>query len=367
MIRRRSHEVSSQSTFTILGPRWLSIAAALGYALLATSTSMIIAQLEGRLTQVQYALVPGRGMVEVIPFIWNVSTLVDFVVLNPIIIFFLLKAHQKRQEIYAELKAGEQIPPYHRFGLAVVAIAFGFTAMKIYVSGFNQFYDATIVPNLDSSTQITATGWVVFGWTAIFVSYLFYGCAEQAFYTNYVIKLRKDDLQYKPLHHDQAGGVRFIMEPSLTFAYAMIALLLILLVFIIHDKILYHISDSNRLWGFAFYPAIIIPLFVLPFWHLHTLMKERRDEYLYEISGALDEILMTARLMKANIGTARLQENITSMEYIDKYRKTVGGFPTWPLPLSILAPPLGTIIASVFPLVQKLLVVLLSRFAVGLQ
>ena len=97
-----------------------------------------MAQVEGRLWSLQSALAPGQGIVQITPFVSNFSTLADFIVLNPLIIFFLLKAHQNRRKIYAE--AGEQIPPYHKFGLAIVAFAFGVTAMRLYVGGFNQFF-----------------------------------------------------------------------------------------------------------------------------------------------------------------------------------------------------------------------------------
>lgn len=335
---------------------------ALGYSVLATSTSMIVAQIEGRLWHHQDIVISGGRVVRVAPFIENVSTLADFILLNPIIILFLLSATQKRREVYVKMQAGEQIPLYHRIGLTVLAVAFGFTAMKVYVGGFNQFFDATIIPSGIDSTQITGAGWVVFSWTAIFISFLFYSCAEQAFYAKYVISLRKKDLPYRPLHYDRAGGARFLMEPSLKFAYAMIALLIVFAAFIVYDKILHHISDSNRLWGFVFYVAIIVPLFVFPFLRLHTLMKERRDEYLIEVSGALDEILLTAKMIKTNISVSKIQKNISSMEYYERYRKTVTEFPVWPLPLAISAPPIGSIVAALLPLGQKLITIVLAQF-----
>jgi hypothetical protein len=45
----------------------------------------------------------------------------------------------------------------------------------------------------------------------------------------------------------------------------MIGMFLILVVFFIHDWVLYKITESNRLWGFALYVGIAVPLFVLPF------------------------------------------------------------------------------------------------------
>jgi hypothetical protein len=105
----------------------------------------------------------------------------------------------------------------------------------------------------------------------------------------------------------------------------------------------------------------MLPLFILPFWHLHRLMKERRDEYLFDLPNLVEELLASIRMLKENDDAADVQKRLSSIDYVEKYRKMVMGFPVWPLPLPLSMPPIGSIIVAALPLLQKGLAFALSR------
>lgn len=140
------------------------------------------------------------------------------------------------------------------------------------------------------------------------------------------------------------------MEPSLSAGYAMIGLLATFIVFIIHDRILYHI-ESNRLVGFGLYIVIALPLFALPFHKLHQLMKVRRDEYLFD---SLDQTLVDARRAGDKKDWTALAECVEAIESADKYRKLVCAFPIWPAPIALALPSLSSVAAAIIPFIQKL-------------
>jgi hypothetical protein len=335
---------------------------ALSYSIICTSSSMLVAYAEGRLLDSDYIFISADRTAEIVPFIKNVSTLADFILLNPLVIFFLQTSRLQKRIVYEKMSAPNPLSPYHRFGLLILSLLFGAYAMKFYVEG-SQFFDATLIPGLDGTSQITMTGWVVYSWTAVFIAFLFFGCAEQGFHVSYIIRLSEKDIPYVPLHDDESGGVRFLMEPSLSFGYAMIALLLVFVVFIVQDRLIYHI-ESNRLLGFALYIIVAIPSFGLPFYHLHRLMRARRAEYFFEISTAISRNISEPKNLRQ--GTwSEVQNYLSAIENIEKYKKALSAFPVWPAPVSLSLPPFGSIIAASLPVAHKLVTLALSGIGIA--
>jgi hypothetical protein len=222
--------------------------------------------------------------------------------------------------------------------------------MKFYVQG-SQFFDATLVPSQSGQPQVTITGWIVYSWTAIYIAWMLFAGLEHGFHLAQIMKLRPNEIPYAPFHADGGAGVRFIMEPSLNVGYALIGLLTTFVVFIIHDRIIYHI-ESNRLLGFAIYVLVALPMFGLPFLKLHQLMKARRDEYLFD---SLDESLSAARSAGERKDWNGLVTYLAAVESADKYRKIVCTLPIWPVPIAPTLPSLGSIAAAIFPLIQKII------------
>jgi hypothetical protein len=311
-------------------------------------TSVVAAHLEGRLTTPQHVTLPGGIPTSIIPFSRNVSTLVDFLVLDPLVIYFLLRSRMQWRAVNQRLKTNGGLTPYHRVGLMTLCAMLGIFAMKFYVEG-SIFYDATLIPKSNGQSTVTVTGWIVYSWTAAYIALLSFCVIEHGVHVARLLTLSESDIPYAPFHPDGAGGIRFLMEPSLTTGYAMIGLLATFVIFLIHDKILYHI-DSNRLLGFGIYIVVALPLFGLPFWKLHQLMKARRDKYLFD---SLDQTLADARIAGDRKDWTALAGCVAAIESADKYKKLVGAFPVWPVPLALALPSLSSVAAAVIPFLQK--------------
>jgi hypothetical protein len=327
----------------IASPSGLAIA----FAILATMTSVVAAHLEGRLTTPAQAASPGGTSISIVPFSRNFSTLVDFAVLNPFVIYFMQLSRTQRTVVNARLKTKE-LSLYHRAGLMIICAMLGIYAMKFYVEG-SRFYDATLIPGTNGQVTVTVTGWIVYSWTALYIAWLSFSAIEHGAHIAGLMALSESDIPYAPFHPDGAGGVRFLMEPSLSAGYAMIGLLATFVVFVIHDRILYHI-DSNRLLGFGLYIVVALPMFALPFWKLHQLMKARRDALLFD---SLDQTLSDARTAGDRKDWAALAGCVAAIESADKYRKLVSAFPVWPVPLALTLPSLSSAAAAMVPFVQK--------------
>jgi hypothetical protein len=336
---------------TIASPSGLAIS----FAILATMTSVVAAHLEGRFTAPEQPIIPGGISISIVPFSRNLSTLVDFAILDPFVIYFLQRSRIQRCAVDARLKTKQGLSPYHRVGLMVICAMLGIYAMKFYVEGSrfyvegSRFYDATLIPGANGQATVTVTGWIVYSWTALYIAWLSFSAIEHGVHVARLMALSDSDIPYAPFHPDGAGGVRFLMEPSLTVGFAMIGLLATFVVFIIHDRILYHI-ESNRLLGFGLYIVVALPLFALPFWKLHELMKARRDKYLFD---SLDQTLADARIASDRKDWTALAGCVAAIESADKYTKLVGAFPIWPVPLALALPSLGSTAAAMIPLVQK--------------
>jgi hypothetical protein len=321
---------------------------AISFAILATVTSVVAAYLEGRLTTATHATSPDGTSISIVPFSGNVSTLVDFILLDPLVIYFLQRSRIQRRVTDAVLKARQGLSPYHRVGLMIICAMLGIYAMKFYVEG-SRFYDASLIPGANGQATITVTGWIVCSWTALYIAWLSFSAIEHGAHVVRLMSLAESDIPYSPFHPDGAGGVRVLMDPSLSFGYAMIGLLATFVVFVIHDKVIYHIH-SNRLLGFGLYIIVAVPLFALPFCKLHELMKTRRDKYLFD---SLDQTLADARIAGDRKDWTALAGCVAAVESADKYRKLVNAFPVWPVPLALALPSLSSAAAAMIPFVQK--------------
>lgn len=323
---------------------------AVTYGVSATTSSVIAAYCEGRLTAVQSLNTRTGISTQIVPFIGNYSTLADFILLNPFVIYFLQRARLEQHQIDARLGGGSILPLYHRFGAAIVCIALGAFAMKLYVEG-SPFFDATLIPDASAGSAVTVTGWIVYSWTAFYISWLLFSGLEHGAHVRRILILKPENIPYAPFHSDGAAGIRFLMAPTLSAGYALVGLLLTFLMFAIHDKVLYHIN-SNRLFGFILYVAVALPMFVLPFEKLHRLMKARRDDYL---SISVEEALSGIRLASDRKDWEKFSGYMTAIENADKYRKIVRAFPIWPMPLVLALPSLGSVVGALIPIVQKII------------
>jgi len=328
----------------LASPLGLSIA----FAFLATTTTALCAYFEGRLLREEHLTLADGRSVSIIPFSRNISTLADFIFLNPLAIYFLQLSRIQRRIAEQRLKIKSRPAAYHRLGLSILCAVLGAYAMKFYVEG-SPFYDATMIPSMGGQATITTTGWIVYSWTAAYIAWVLFAGFEHGFHITSILSLTARDIPYSPLNPDRAGGIKFLMDPSLSAGYAMIVLLTTFAIFIVHDRIIYHIH-SNRLLGLAVYVVVAVPLFAMPFWKLHQLMKTRRDDYLFD---SFEQALVDAQEAATRKDWVALAQYVAAVESVDKYRKLVSSFPVWPAPFVLALPSVSSIVVALVPLAQK--------------
>lgn len=315
------------------------------YGVTALGLSLSAAQVEGRLFS---------AVANVHPFRDNISTIVDFALLNPLVIFFLTKSAQQKKNAYYRMGVKQPVSLYHRIGWGLVALSLGVAAMKSYVAGFlnGSYLDATIILHGGTPT-ITTTGWIVFTFTALFIAFIAFMAFEEIVYVRFILALHPQDAPYAPFHADESGGLRFLADPSLTAIYAAMSIAAIFLIFIVQDHIISKISASNRLYLISIYAPSVLILLGLPLYRLHLLMVKRRQNYLNGIAAFMDKTL-AANSDKPVSDVEQVKEYLSIVECVEKYRKLCSELPRWPIPVKSLIAPASSAIASLAPLLQKL-------------
>jgi hypothetical protein len=317
--------------------------AAVSFALSAIMLSAIVAALENRLMAAETG---------VQPFIKNVSTIVDFLILDPLMIAAFLSAVRSIRDIGINLPDRFLIPP---------SVAGGFGVMAAYYGSFsfNGFRDALILgPGLYG---ITATGWVVFFFTAVVMSVVFYALFAQAIYIGYVRRLAQCDISYRPLHMDGCAGLRSRAAPAWYMLNGLVLLLLVFMLFYVQDNYINHIKRSLRLEGFVVYLIIAPLVFLAPVYHLRRLMLQHRSRLISKVDTAYDSLCFDQlSLAPADAGTVEGQ-----IAALIRLRSTVSAFPTWPLPVPQLAQSVAYYVGPLTGTVLKL-APSVSKYVVGI-
>lgn len=338
---------------------------ALMYAVFAFGSSVIAAHFQGYLLSIPVEI-QKLSAKPVWPLINNMSTLLDFALLNPLTIFLLQKSSRSTLDTQWQIKKEKIFSLYHKIGLIVLSAVIAVASMNFYYSAFlsGQYYDSNILPG-PNGPYISLSGWVVFFWTSFFMALLFYRVFTYAWHVFFIVSLAEDDIDYTPFHPDESGGLRFLVTPSLTFLYAMMVLLAIFIVFAFQDTF-YQINESNRYIGFAIYAGLSVPLFFAPLFHIHLLMKRKQRQYLADVhvyaKSVFENKLQTER-KKTQI--EKLQERMTyvdSVESVDKYKNVITSFPLWPLPKKTFVTPIISFVGSLLPLAFKFLSPYVTQF-----
>ncbi|MDV7341513.1 hypothetical protein RYZ26_18025 [Terasakiella sp. A23] len=317
---------------------------ALGYCLLSLLTSIGAAYHEGTLLDPVKISYQGRDLV-LHPYIHNFSTLIDFALLNPLAIFFILRARRHRVTVSEKVSKSLGVSTYHYIGISILCALLAFMAMRFYVGGFlvGDYFSETIGLGPDNKPFITITGWIVFTWTWLFIAVLFWGCAEQGIHVFDIVRWNKDDIQYHPFDSDEAGGQKFLMVPSLHFTYAMISVLMIFVVFYVQDSVA-QIEESNRLWGFGIYLLIVGPLFSIPFMKIHRLMYAHRKQILKKAYDVLDPKDEKSADDPVN----------HYLKVAERYKALAESLPVWPLSWKNYGLPVASLVSASVPIIKKM-------------
>ena len=165
---------------------------ATSYMFLASASSMLLAiQTDSLLEPRQLTL--GNSQFIIHPFISNVSTFFDFLILNPTIIFLLQKTILSIHEANSILPRKFKISSYHQFGIFFLSIVLSFWFMKLYISGnlSVSHFDSNIFPDKHGAPYITSSGWVVFFWTWLFIAFLFNRSISYSFFCGFPSKSQR--------------------------------------------------------------------------------------------------------------------------------------------------------------------------------
>lgn len=303
------------------------------FSVVATGSSCIAAALEGRLLTAE---------VGVKPLIANLSTLVDFLILDPLGIYFSLRCVTAAAALDIPTTTLRRLTG--AFVIAVICMAF-------YVRSFleGRFLDAAVsAPGIGG---ITVTGWVVFSWTTVFLAVICLGLMAQVAYCLAIFRLTPHEMRYYPLHQDRSGGMMRFAEPAWHFLNAMLILFAISIGFVVQDWLINRVDSSLRLQGSVAYALVAIPLFLAPVLRLRHFMIQHRD-------GILRQLYLSHPVIGVPLfdrAPADLRGILPEVESFLRLRNQVEQFPTWPLPLAVRVKVLPYLIGPVVPLALKLL------------
>ncbi len=344
----------------LIAPRALEspFTAAFAYSILATGTSALAAAVEGRLIDGTH-IYWGRTQLFVHPFASNFSTLLDFAILNPLVIFFLFRSRQTVIDEPLLAPADTRADRALHWFAAVSCVVLSIVLMLCYSHSFlyGKFFDAVVAISDQGETFVTVTGWVVLFWTGLFTYIVLMGALNQINYIVRICQLRLSDLVYDPLHEDGAAGLRVFAKPALEFTKASLTLLVIGVVFWVYDRIMIGAPLTDRTASIAIFALIVFPLFAIPIARLHFIMCDLRENLLKSMLEGESRLLRCLRrsLVRRRRGPHSMKQLADEIEATEKLRNTVMSYPTWPMPTTTLVS-CGAYFASIAtPAVTKLM------------
>ena len=306
------------------------------FAVLAFASTSLTCAIEGRLLSAE------RG---VLPMWRNFSTLLDFILLNPLAIYYIARS-------YNAIDAASEIkikPPSIFVSITIVVTSL--TAMAVYFYRFleGNFLDACFIGG--NIGGVTITGWIVFFWTSLYLYTLMQCVYSQARYISSILQLDPNRIDYRPFQVDNSGGMRRFAQPAMEFLRIMAVLLLTIGIFFYYDFLVYGIKESVRWLSVLVYLIAAPPIFLTPVIYLHLLMVKTRNRILEPLDNQLKDLLKA--LSQAQIGTVEgLADELTALT---KVRTEVRSFPTWPLPLRQIVESTSYFLAPALTYLPKIL------------
>lgn len=342
-----------------IAPRAMAspISAAAAFGVLSISTSLIAAALEGRLADGSQVFWNGHHLI-VHPFLSNVSTILDFALLNPLTIFFLLRSRQAAVDDSLIARSDTSADKHLRWFTSASCVVLAIVLMVAYAHTFlyGTFFDAVVTLSQDGECFVTVTGWVVLFWTGLFTYVLLMGALNQVSYIARICRLRPSDIAYDPLHEDGAAGLRILAKPAIEFTKASVCLLVAGVVMWVYDRLMTKSALTDRTASIAVFLVIVFPLFAIPIAHLHCLMCDLREELLRSVIGQkFRRLRRTALLVNSRRRSRSLKDLADEVDATERLRNTILSFPTWPTSIRTLIS-CGAYFASISaPLFTKIL------------
>ena len=167
-------------------------------------------------------------------------------------------------------------------------------------------------------------------------------------------KLFRDfDVDVKPLHPDQAGGLASLSRFSMTIVYAIVLTAITLVMGDISEALIKsksyidvvrqpHILVSYLYYGGAASLAFFAPLFVA-----HIAMKKAKNGFIAKISDQFDvEIDRIPPLLAQD--NVSLKDSLSKLEELQQLHAIASKFPVWPYNAGYLARFFGAILSPLF-------------------
>jgi uncharacterized FlaG/YvyC family protein len=161
------------------------------------------------------------------------------------------------------------------------------------------------------------------------------------------------NLQVKPLHPDNCGG----LKPIGDFCVGIDYMLLIFGIAVVSQSIFSYNEATDIFIAFALsaYVVSAIFLFFYPLWPIHNTMKTQKNDLLYKLNEELDPIYQEVyeKITKlSRINTGKLQK----VEKLDKIYERTSRMPTWPSDVGGFIKFLTTILIPVLSTATNILV-----------
>ncbi|UAA38704.1 hypothetical protein KIH87_18905 [Paraneptunicella aestuarii] len=326
---------------------------------LASSLSVVCSSFfEGTLLVDNLKVVNGINITQH-AYVNNYSTIINFVLLNPLGIYFLLNAENgyKQSSIYFQNEMA--FSKYHKLGLTVLSSMIGSSLMYFYFDGFigGNFFTAAFEPDGDGKAVVSITGIFIFFWTALYMSFLFYNCIR---YGQYILYIRERNIQEFgiSLSTKVHRSIAIAIYPCVQVMYAITTIFLVMIIFMFRDYIQFEIDESRRVWLFA--PYLLVGICsALPFFHLHKIMAAQKEVIVNKSANEVERRFLN-NAVSTNWQSIKLDNILKAADSMDKTEKLSNILKVWPVQLKTLTMPNISFAISLFTLMYKLLSVFTS-------
>ena len=282
----------------------------------------------------------------------NTSTIIDFALLNPLAIYFILLSLAGFKKAYAHFQRGGELPLYHKYGSIVLSAAVGISTMWFYYSGFigQTFFTAAFEPDAQGVAFVSMTGWLIFIFTSAVIALLFYSGIEFGNYVLFVRRLTQSDVEFR-LPPTVSIDIRTAVTPCVQASYVLTTLFVMILVFVFRDFVQFQIHHSNRLWLLAPYILMCLVLF-LPFRHLHRLMKENKEQIVEQNNLEIEKSIGMNGENASSIDSSKLIKSIDNIGKLQVFYNTI---PVWPTRGDVMLLPNISFGLSVLTIMYKII------------
>ncbi|MCY7296267.1 hypothetical protein [Alteromonas sp. a30] len=322
------------------------------YCLVASISVGLASYFEGTLIDDVKLIINEKEVIQY-AYAKNHSTIINFLLLNPLAIYFLLKSQSGYAQSYRYFKHKWELPYYHSIGMVVISAIVGTGLMHFYYKGFigGVFFTAAFEPNSQGKAEVSVTGALIFLWTSLYMSFL---CFSSIIYGRYILFIRDRKVAEfgisltKTVHR----SISVAIAPCVYIMYALTTLFVVLCIFILRDYVQFNIDESRRIWLLA--PYLLMGLCsALPFFHLHNVMTFQKTAILNKSTSEAEKRFLDGAI-SPNWSSLDLDRVVSVAELIEKSTKFCDNLRVWPVHFQTLTIPNISFAISLLTLSYKI-------------